>query len=1167
MADLIRDLVAPEFNKQVLQAKADLHQLNDEVIDTFKSILQLRNATANSTTFSDLTKNTNAFAKAQVEVITNADKQAAAAAKVQAAEEKRMNAYLIALSREQAAREAAQAKEDSANQKRLAAIDVETAKLQEAAAKRARLNEDDERFHRPSYREDPMFEIGPSTPATGGNGTAIPDEGASQNAQSATLANIGETTGALNQNTAAKTSNTQATEESNAALLSNINFNNELKVELALVNEQIKESATFDAELTAQQLRLTQAIRDNNAVISQQIKLDNAASGSNNEQRAQLEVLRAEYNALTTAEKANAEVGGVKLAQIQKLAPAVSASAKELGKYGDNVGNYPETAIDKVIGRFNSLDKVGARVLQNVTRHVISFGTSFLVFGLATKAFELLSEYLATLDIFKDKLTEAEMKQKAFTDAFKGSEYASALKATYELGENIKLATDGFLDKDKVVDQYNESIGKVTGRIDTLNEAEAGLTKNAAAYIAATLQKAAANIVLADAAKDAAETAAKNEEIQDTIDKNRKTAKFMGWSEADIKVSEDRYKAQIAENNKTFEDAQKKRMSIIQQLGKTLNSNGGGGLDVNGSGVSAQSKIETDIANQKYEAQKRNAEAILNNDKLSYKARIDASYEYEDAVKKIANNNEALALNDSKLSKDQKLKLENDYQNGRIAAENAGNKQRQDLINQHNKDVLMLLEQDIEDQKAVDKKIFDDKSKSASNRIAALNDFQKKSISLIKIAANEEVTTVGDNAEKIKLIRLKEKDAILGIQTETTTKLNEITKDQIDKNIKALDDRDKKRITSLRSSQQSELEQINTYEQQALVIASQAYAKGEITKAEYEQQKLDITISATKDSIETQIKGIQAVIDYEADNLIDTTADEKALSELKIKLAKDTADAQIKAAEQVGEAEKYLKDLRKQSADEAVTLISTIVNNAYKKQEQAITDQSNAVDAATQSQIDAENRSLDNSSTKADKIALINAQATAKKQQLANEEKKIEQEAAEFNKLVNIAKAGEALALAEVQALSYLSNPITAFAYPEIAAFIGAIGLAQIATLIATPAYKHGTDNHPGGPMIVGDGYKPELIIDPNGTYSLSPDKPTLMNGKRGTRVIDGDLTTKILTRPEQVKYVGGEQISMREVERLLKKVAVNTEHRTQRSPTNKYPAHWNTDYFRSKIN
>lgn len=68
------------------------------------------------------------------------------------------------------------------------------------------------------------------------------------------------------------------------------------------------------------------------------------------------------------------------------------------------------------------------------------------------------------------------------------------------------------------------------------------------------------------------------------------------------------------------------------------------------------------------------------------------------------------------------------------------------------------------------------------------------------------------------------------------------------------------------------------------------------------------------------------------------------------------------------------------------------------------------------------------------------------------------------------------------------------------------------------PQFAHGTDGHPGGPMIVGDGKGSnsgsELITTPDGKQYLSPDKPTLTVAPKGTHVLSAKRTKQLLDPP-----------------------------------------------------
>ncbi|WP_100488553.1 phage tail tape measure protein [Sporolactobacillus pectinivorans] len=61
------------------------------------------------------------------------------------------------------------------------------------------------------------------------------------------------------------------------------------------------------------------------------------------------------------------------------------------------------------------------------------------------------------------------------------------------------------------------------------------------------------------------------------------------------------------------------------------------------------------------------------------------------------------------------------------------------------------------------------------------------------------------------------------------------------------------------------------------------------------------------------------------------------------------------------------------------------------------------------------------------------------------------------------------------------------------------------------PKFANGTDGAPGGPSILGDGGKNELFRTPAGQMGLSPAQSTLYDLPRGTQVLNGDKTERLL--------------------------------------------------------
>lgn len=140
---------------------------------------------------------------------------------------------------------------------------------------------------------------------------------------------------------------------------------------------------------------------------------------------------------------------------------------------------------------------------------------------------------------------------------------------------------------------------------------------------------------------------------------------------------------------------------------------------------------------------------------------------------------------------------------------------------------------------------------------------------------------------------------------------------------------------------------------------------------------------------------------------------------------------------------------------------------------------------------------------------------TAKKnEELEKKKAQLQHKQAVYQKANDLAQAGIATALAITQALPNLI----------LAGIAGAMGFAQIATIIATPIpkYAKGTDYHKGGPAIVGDGGRPELVVF-GGNSWITPDTPTLVDMPEGAMVVPnldkiGNDLFSMPSIPEQVE-------------------------------------------------
>lgn len=239
----------------------------------------------------------------------------------------------------------------------------------------------------------------------------------------------------------------------------------------------------------------------------------------------------------------------------------------------------------------------------------------------------------------------------------------------------------------------------------------------------------------------------------------------------------------------------------------------------------------------------------------------------------------------------------------------------------------------------------------------------------------------------------------------------------------------------------------------------------------------------------------------------------KDRSEKELAIAKDLLDKKKELRDQ--EKELY-KNLYSELEGFAIEFFTSQVDREIAKNQ----DDEARIDERKQKDIDAINQTLTDRAKAADEIKIIEAKAASDKAILENKNRELERRKQSIERLGKIAEiAGNTAqgvaslsvkaAEARAQAALLAANPLTAAFAPialansaiiagQIPLVIG-IGAAQIARLVL-PKFKDGGIT-PGGPVIVGDGGKSEGVKLPDGTILKTPDKSTVVDLPKGSRV------------------------------------------------------------------
>lgn len=280
----------------------------------------------------------------------------------------------------------------------------------------------------------------------------------------------------------------------------------------ALVNQQAKGFSSLTMEIRSSERALQSmrqaGLQNTEAFKQMQMQAANTRREFNEFQKSQ-RLLASEAPAITALTMAAKGLAG---------AYAVGAGASALLAQGNE---KVEKELNKLVAimtvlqgleEFNQLIKqrgaiataiyTAAQKLWNATA-MESVAATLAVRGALIAATGGILLLLPLLMELKDQFDKTTKSEKELNEMFEKAAEPMA-KATQEIAEmkqEIQLAKDGFLAKDRVTEHYNETLGKTMGSAKDLAGVEKMMTEKAAAYIKMTYDKAIATEAYALAAK------------------------------------------------------------------------------------------------------------------------------------------------------------------------------------------------------------------------------------------------------------------------------------------------------------------------------------------------------------------------------------------------------------------------------------------------------------------------------------------------------------------------------------------------------------------------------------------------------------------------------------------------------------------------------------------
>lgn len=451
------------------------------------------------------------------------------------------------------------------------------------------------------------------------------------------------------------------------------------------------------------------------------------------------------------------------------------------------------------------------------------------------------------------------------------------------------------------------------------------------------------------------------------------------------------------------------------------------------------------------------------------------------------------------------------------------------------------------------------RSKMADLSVSLIEDEHQRNIAAIEKGYNDQIAAIkGYSEEENKLREMLAQERMQKIAKENeeyTKKLAEADEKRIEEKKKHTDE-----ILRLEEEQSSlRIAATSTGYKELENIVTANYAKGLMSRKEYDEAMRELEKKAANEQLQIQIDAAEKMIEIaEASGVVSNQQIEilrESIRAMKAEIGSINADDQMEKAEEQQEITRRnfealkgysseLKDLASdidspfagifEGMDKGFSIISdkisgvwneltdgekikkttemwgamvngigSMISSIYERQIEAVEAEQDMNEKAGEEEISRiealeERGAITTEEAEARKRAAEDKTAQ-KNAELEKKKAALRTKQAKFEKATSIAEAAIQIAGGILQTIKQLGFPA---AIPMIAA-LGAMGAIQLATIIATPIpkYAKGTDSHKGGLAVVGDGGVPETVITDNGAY-ITPSVPTLVDIPRGAKVI-----------------------------------------------------------------
>lgn len=389
------------------------------------------------------------------------------------------------------------------------------------------------------------------------------------------------------------------------------------------------------------------------------------------------------------------------------------------------------------------------------------------------------------------------------------------------------------------------------------------------------------------------------------------------------------------------------------------------------------------------------------------------------------------------------------------------------------------------------------------NRLASVEEGSKEELDL-KLAKLEqsrkaELKEAEKTGAEVALINAKFEKERLKLQEDFADKQSDIVSKRFATEQNERDNAMAAEMLALQKQYAKELKEAgNNEEKRAKLSEKYEDDRARITE-KYAQSTAHATVAMYEELLKNENLSAEARADIEHSLAAAKIAEEQAVT-----------DATIAENERRVRADANAKGKRMQIAQQMMQATADMLNSVSELMGQLFDNQIEKIETQQEANDEANEKEQEQITELVNKKIITEEEGEARKRaaeaKTAKENEKLEKKKqqlkikqAKWDKANSIAQATISTALAIMNALN--TKPF--WLGIAMAAIAGAMGAVQIATIAATPipAYAKGTDYHKGGPAIVGDGGRKEVVLF-NGNAWITPDKPTLVDIPAGAVVL-----------------------------------------------------------------